>query len=605
MLQWGLILCSVALCFAPSLADTFTVTHTGDAGPGSLRQALTDANDHAGDDLIVFNIPMTDENFDDLAGVWTLRPLSALPSVLDDSTSIDGASQALFIGSDTNPAGPEIELDGSQAGEADGLEVLSGYNTIRDLVINNFQKFGIEIPHLAAIHNTVKGCYIGTDPTGTMDLGNGLAGIQIYGGASHNVIGGTTAEERNICSGNGWSGIDVQAWGTEENLIIGNFIGTDATGTVSLGNDTEGVNIWSGAQYNTVGGAEPGAGNVISGNGWSGIGIGTSETDYNEVYGNYIGVNSLGTAPLPNGMAGVSMGGDHNIIGGTAPGEGNVISGNDGNGVELAVGTGNTIAGNFIGTDPTSTLNLGNYAAGIYLHYGAHDNIVGAGNVIMFNGYDGVTIESESTVENTITQNSITGNDDLGIENELGGNTELPPPTLTAAGPDTYTGTAPPDCTVEIFSDTEDEGTSYEGNTLSDGAGHFTWSGTPAGPNLTATATDAAGNTSEFSSPHIITAIVDGQPAGLPAGFYLAQNQPNPFNPQTVISYHLPTAAVVTISIFDAAGRLITTLVQEWQAAGPQSVTWRPDPEQAASGVYFYRIVAGDFTAMRKAMLVR
>ena len=111
-------------------------------------------------------------------------------------------------------------------------------------------------------------------------------------------------------------------------------------------------------------------------------------------------------------------------------------------------------------------------------------------------------------------------------------------------------------------------------------------------------------NTAEFGiyraqlSP---TAIADDETA-LPGKFNLAQNYPNPFNPSTTISYQLPNANRVKLSVYDMLGREIQTLVNEYQNAGQHTV--RFDAQQLPSGVYFYNINAGNFQATRKMLLI-
>ncbi len=482
-------------------AAIFTVTNTLDSGAGSLRQALVDANASAGADTIIFNIPTTDANYNATLGIWTISPASELPSLTDDSTFVDGMSQADFMGYDTNPNGPEIEISGLNAGSASGLTILSAYNVIQTLVINNFQKFGIYIEYSGAHHNVIKGCYVGTDVTGTQDFGNGFSGIIIYNYAKHNVIGGTLPGEGNVASGNGWAGIEIQATGADSNLVIGNKVGTDATGTSKIGNNWHGVYVWSYAAANIIGGKLAAEKNIISGNGTSGISL--LRANYTKVWGNYVGMNANGTEAIPNDGVGVYVFGSYNIIGGNEPGEGNLISSND-VGIEIAVDSMNIVAGNNIGTDVTGALPFPNLFGGILLSGEAHNNQIGPENLIKFNTNFGIQVSGESTYRNTITQNAISQNNGAGIDNTLGGNMELTPPTITAASYTEVSGTAPPNSVVEIFSDSEDEGEIYEGSTTCDGSGNFYWAGDLTGPNVTATATDQDGNTSEFSQPFSI-----------------------------------------------------------------------------------------------------
>ena len=181
-----------------------------------------------------------------------------------------------------------------------------------------------------ATGNLVAGNYIGTDVTGTKALGNKYAGVEIADSASHNTIGGTTAGDRNVISGSVQGGgvfIDGSATG---NLVAGNYIGTDVTGTKALGNALVGVEIADSAN-NTIGGTAAGDRNVISGSPQGGVLIDGFATG-NLVAGNYIGTDVTGTKALGNALAGVEIRDSawNNTIGGTAAGDRNVISGSAG-----------------------------------------------------------------------------------------------------------------------------------------------------------------------------------------------------------------------------------------------------------------------------------
>jgi titin len=148
----------------------------------------------------------------------------------------------------------------------------------------------------------VQGNYIGTDASGTVALGNGASGVLIENGAMYNTIGGTVAGARNVISGHPLQGVEVQG---HNNLIQGNYIGTDATGTVAMGNGQVGIWFRSGSTYNIAGGTEPGAGNVLSANGEDGLNFGEAGTEHNVAMGNYIGTDATGTGPIPNVERGV------------------------------------------------------------------------------------------------------------------------------------------------------------------------------------------------------------------------------------------------------------------------------------------------------------
>ena len=369
-------------------------------------------------------------------------------------------------------------------------------NTIEHNVISGNSGDGVELN--SCDRNIVGKNYIGTDASGTGPLRNGGNGVYLHDGAQRNVIGGG-----NVISGNESDGVHICGSGTMSNTIVGNYIGTDASGEVALGNDGNGVYFHDGTQQNVIG-----DGNIISGNGERGVYISDSGTMHNTVISNFIGTNASGTIALGNSLPGVSIGNGatYNQVGATAPAEHNVISGNESDGVHIC-GSGtmsNTIIGNYIGTDASGEFTLGNERHGVKLHDGAQRNVIGDRNVIAHNNGNGIKIEGSTCLYNAIIQNSIYSNVLKGIENWDGGNAELSPPTLTDANINSLSGNVPvPNAAIEIFSDDEDEGRVYEGGTTADAVGNFTFANATgfSGPCLTATATDAEGNTSEFSQP--------------------------------------------------------------------------------------------------------
>jgi parallel beta-helix repeat protein len=219
----------------------------------------------------------------------------------------------------------------------------------------------------------------------------------------------------------------------------------------------------------------------------------------NTVAGNYIGANASGD-PAYRNVNGIWIGaGDENVI------DRNVISGNT-VGVSISIGEGNIVAGNYIGTNAAGDAAIPNNV-GIKIRFLGQNNTIGdttagMGNLIAYNGVAGVRVEDAGATGNTIRGNSIHSNDVKGIQNFHGGNTELAPPAITGFG--SVMGTACPNCTIDVYSDEEDQGQVYEGSTTANGAGNWSFSGSLEGPNVTATATDADGNTSEFSAPEAL-----------------------------------------------------------------------------------------------------
>jgi hypothetical protein len=491
------------------------VTSPADEGPGTFRQALLEAQpgDTITFDPLVF--PPEDPT--------TITVLSGLPGLAQGQVTID-ASHAGVI------------LDGSRLpreGQAPGLDITSSGNRILGLQILHFAGGGllivdggnneiggagpgegnvlsgnwdgINLIGSGARDNVIRGNYFGTDASGTVALGNHADGVWIGRGAQYNLVGGATAAERNLLSGNGSSGVVID--GGLHNTVSGNYIGTDVTGARALGNRSLGVVLAGGAQYNRIGGDAPGDRNVISGNEGGGLYAGQADTRFNTVSGNYIGTDASGTEALPNGWSGINLieGTRDNLIGGAAPGEGNLISGNHGDGVTLG-GPGvsnNGVTGNRIGVDATGEAPLGNEQHGVGIVDGAGPNTIGPGNTIAYNSLSGVRV-GEGTEGNTITANAIYDNGDAGIEVDEGANAGIAPPEITSLSSRVIKGSAPPGATIEVYYDEGDEGRVLAGSTTADVGGAFAYTvpaGAFVGPHVLVTATDGQGNTSSFSTP--------------------------------------------------------------------------------------------------------
>ena len=317
----------------------------------TLRAAIEEANGTNFLDTINFNIGG--------GGAQTIVLTANLP-IITKHLRIDGTTQPSFAGT------PLIEINGAgfnalilQTGNSTG-------STIRGLCINRALNSGIRIEGSST--NVIAGNFIGTNLAGTAaGPGNGAAGIAIGGNSTaatdDNIIGGTVAADRNVISGNLDDGIQMQGGtgGAANNIIQGNYIGTDVTGTVAIPNANQGFAVFAAAggtnTTNTVGGTAALAGNVISGNGGFGVAISSGGTTGTLVQGNKIGTRTEGTG-VPNGGTGVRFdaGTSNNTVGGTAVGAGNVIAFNNsgntagGGGVILtaAAGSGNSILGNAI-----------------------------------------------------------------------------------------------------------------------------------------------------------------------------------------------------------------------------------------------------------------
>ncbi len=416
-----------------AVAATFIVNSTGDGGDSNLadnlcndgsgnctlRAAIQQANSTAGTDTIQFSIA---------SGAQTILPATALPAITGVVT-IDGTTQPGFAQK------PIIEISGSAINPlvtAEGLMINSSAagSTVKGLVINNFTSNGILIQ---ANSCTIAGNFIGTNLAGTAAAANTESGILING-VSNNVIGGTTSGAGNVLSGNAGNGILIFGSNAATNRIEGNFIGTNFSGNGLLGNNGDGVLISGDAHDNTVGGTSTAARNVISGN-INGVHLvkGIVATQNNIIQGNYIGTDLTGAVALGNTAAGIDIfEGNNNLIGGPTAAARNVIaSNNDGLIINQVSATANLVQGNYIGVAANGTTALGNHLTGITLLGGAHDNtiggtVAGAGNIIAFNGTSTTTsagiflntnnIAGNQTTNNAILSNSIFSNLGLGID---------------------------------------------------------------------------------------------------------------------------------------------------------------------------------------------
>jgi uncharacterized repeat protein (TIGR01451 family) len=601
--------------------NVFTVTNTQDPGagqfntqnltvPGSLRWAISAATGAGGTSIVNFNIPVSDPNYNPNTGTFTIEPLpntncggqvpcSGLPPlppgcVLDGYTQPGGTLNGI-----TQPAASpntlangdnavlKITISGVLAGSGpDGIWLFNGSGTVRGLNIVGFNPapnadgltttggFGVNND---SGNNYVEGNFLGVDSTGTMAAPN-YVGTGGFGGP--NIVGGTTPQARNLLSGNTYSnfgsavastpqtqfvegnyigtdrtgtvglsgshaglvedGTGMTIGGTaagagnlisgnstgvafaypagnpftpDNNLIQGNLIGTDPTGTVAVGN-LFGMVVQSG-QSNIIGGSAAGARNVVSGNYSNGIEL-NEAAEYTTVQGNYVGVDSSGGLPLGNGYSGIDHATTGNLanayntlIGGEAPQAGNVVSANSGYGMQFGGGAGPlaaTVLGNFIGTDASGTHAMGNGLAGISIIQGASSIVIGgtdtpARNTIAYNNSAGVSIDPASMIQ---TGQAVGGSESV-IGNAIFSN--------GAAGVAILSGTNNSVSQNSIYSngglgiDVDQPGTLVNNSCppSTSGANHLqnapALTAVPGGTALvSATATDPSGNTSEFSN---------------------------------------------------------------------------------------------------------
>jgi parallel beta-helix repeat protein len=372
-------------------AATYTVTTTNDAGAGSLRQAILDANANPGADSINFNIPA--------AGVKTISPITQLPTVTDPVV-IDGytqpGAQANTL-SEGNNAVLLIELNGTNT-IYQGLVIKGGNSVVRGLVVNRFTNAGIVVE---SDNNIVEGNFVGIDPTGNLSRGNGVDGVFVANGLSpgtgnDNLIGGTTPAARNVISANGRNGMVFDQ--VLRTKVVGNYIGTNAAGTSRLPNANGGIGAYLGTGHR-IGGPTSSHRNVISGN--DGHGIELNGVSFDTVSNNYIGTNAAGTSALSNGGPGNERHGI-NVIGGAGDivVASNLISGNEGDGVYLDDASRISLTGNYIGTNAVGSGSVANGGTGISGYRFSDCRIGGTTsglrNIISGNGGNGIVLDQTS-----------------------------------------------------------------------------------------------------------------------------------------------------------------------------------------------------------------
>ncbi|MFN8495288.1 MAG: CSLREA domain-containing protein [Caldilineaceae bacterium] len=393
-----LIFVSFRLVFAaPVVITVDTTADENGENPAkcSLREAITTINNGSAFGGCTFGDTI---NFSLGAGTPSIAITAALPIAVKPLV-IDGNSGGAT----------RVELNGAGAGaNANGLTLVGGSSIIKSLVINRFGKQGITLSIKGG--NKITDCYIGLDSTGAIEQPNGDSGIFINNTAN-NTIGGATPAERNVIASNSGSGIVISGASATGNIVQGNYIGTGVTGTEDLGNTLAGIFLDNVAD-NLIGGSVAGAGNVIGNNQQSGVNIAGSSANHNKVIGNLIGTDATGASALPNAPHGIYIVDAHNnVIGGTTATERNVIAGNDQSGIFLDTGTAGTlIQGNYIGVRPSGLVALGNGANGITIN-GATDNIIGGTtgtrNIIGGNLSHGILMLGAGATGNLVQSNYV------------------------------------------------------------------------------------------------------------------------------------------------------------------------------------------------------
>jgi len=550
---------AAALAATTATAATITVNTTSDAaaddGVCTLREAITAASTNlpsgatsgecAGGDLlpiidtIAFAIPGS--------GVQTIQPASLMPAIAE-AVVIDGYSQpgtsanTLALGDD---AVLRIEIDGSLMGNGDLLRVTGPGCTIRGLVVNRVPGVNITIGPQSAVDDTViEGNFLNTDASGTTELGGHYPVVRLAG--SNNLLGGTDPAARNIIGGGATAGSHTVQIGGNGNLVQGNYIGVDATGTVALepdtGSDGIGIGALGPASNTVIGGDVPGAGNVINATGAAFVLTG-GVTD-TVIQGNFVGTDATSTVRL-GGSVGIATnnGPQHTQIGGVTPLAGNVFSGLA-TGIYLVDGpTGVIIEGNRFGSDVTGTRPVPNLGNAILLQMPGVDGSIiggtepGAANTIAYNCGGGIQfafgpnhwpILGNSIHSNRALGISLSGNTPLENDDgdaDTGANDQQNYPVITSAvasgGSVTLSGSlnSLPSTAfrLEFFANAtcdatgHGEGQQFIGTTdvTTDASGNAAFGPltftAPDNAEIAATATDPAGNTSEFSAcagPH-------------------------------------------------------------------------------------------------------
>jgi hypothetical protein len=376
-----------------TVPSTFAVLNLHDGGPGSLRQAILNANAAGGADLVEFHV----------AG--TIRLTSgALPAVTDE-VDINGRSAPGFVET------PVVEVDYHGFG---GLRfnASSAGSALLSLGLVNAAGAGVTLNGRDML---VAGNFIGLHLDGMTVAPNGGNGLEINASSSGNTIGGITPQDRNVISGNHDNGIAIQ--GSSRDQVVANFIGTDKEGVLDRGNGGNGILLANGATDNTIGGTTPSAvqysglppdGNVISGNGGNGVLL-TNGAEHNTLAGNFIGTDLDGTRRLGNVLDGVAIlnGANNNALLGTTIADQtpfifyNVLSGNYGNGLRISDANNTVVQANFFGLARDNIRPLGNSLNGVVVEGSSANTLLGGqiplGNVASANGQNGVVVRDKAS----------------------------------------------------------------------------------------------------------------------------------------------------------------------------------------------------------------
>jgi len=556
-----------------------------------------------------------------------------------------------------------IELDDAPGNIIGGSDHVAGVCTNSCNLISGNGTFGISIEGDLATGQTIAGNFIGTDITGTQALPNGRDGIEVDDDAGGHVIGGLSdvgvcSKACNLISGNDGDGIAIDDSDAGGNTIQGNFIGTDVDGSTALPND-EGIEIDN--FDNTIGGATPGLGNLISGNERHGIDF---SSDDGIIQGNLIGVAADSTSPLGNGGNGLLVSGDGTLVGGTGPGEANVIAFNGQRGIGSFSGLRNRFLGNSIFSNGDLGIDLGTTGA---TANDPGDADTGANNLQNFPDLTSATAEDNFTLNVEYSVDTAPANATYPItvhlyradaDDEEGqtylGSVEYPAADAQTVTVDGLTPAVPlSDGDRVLATAMDDEGNTsefsapvtvngdvplpvelagFEATLDGEDTARLTWqtasetnnagfhverSVTTGGPFEEIGFVEGAGTTTEarryrfadrtlpFEAERLTYRLrqvdTDGTATlseetileiGAPETVVLHGVFPHPVQAQATLRYELAETGPVRIELYDLLGRRVQTLLDGERPAGRHETV--VDASRLPSGVYFYRLTAGE-----------
>ena len=420
---------------AAAAGTTFVVNSSGDqwdatAGDGicrtsvntcTLRAAIQEANAQAGANTINFAIAGT--------GPFVIQLGSRLPALADKSgpTTINGYSQSGASPNTTAAPGPDnavikIQIAGNGPDGFEGVVITSGGNTVKGLALYNLgREMWIYRTGAGATGNIIQGNFIGTNAAGTFvspTLGTIGHGMHIEQDSPNTLVGGTNPADRNVISGSARTGIGMWHGATDNTRIYGNIIGLSPHGDRAVPNRKHGVDMNFGVSGTIVGGTAAGQVNVISGNDDDGVEIShTTGTANNTVTGNYIGTSLDGnSAPAYTANKNTGVYIEDAATGNIV--QNNVIAHNTKGGVTIINGPNGIPSGNVVRNNRIGVTKNGTVAGNGNqgVQVDGTLSVIGPGNIITGNTGAGIVSTLAGAVRNRFTQNSIYGNTGLSID---------------------------------------------------------------------------------------------------------------------------------------------------------------------------------------------